>query len=454
MVNEIARAKNDIFGWPLVGLLFKHPRALFFVRLAVLFLFVSAVYFGLVYPDRTDNPYTLAIFWSLFWPFFMIVSIILTGPGFCGICPHGTMGRWLTKRGHNKKMPSWMKHKGIGLTVLLLAYWTPVYLLPGFLKTPWVVALFFLALTLFAAWIYFRYEAMGYCSYLCPIGAVTKSYGKVGSVMLHTYQEACSQCKTFECADVCKFHLQPFLFEKKHSMRDCTLCMDCAQACEAVGFSIIPPTSNLLGTIKDRGTSHTWVYILLLAVITIAMRLHHGLGHSSLKYSLPWYQAGKYFETLMPIGIDWTGFFALLAALIGTAVLVLGGYKAASSLLGISFRRFLHENSYALAPMVIIGALSHIGTFFFVHYASNIANAWLWLIGSGSIVHPLASMKEGWVHLFSIFGYIGSIWSAVILYKRIQRYDAGTFKSISAWFFATSIVWVYLALLVIQTTVR
>ena len=454
MVTTIQRKATDIFRWPIISLLFKNPIALFVVRTVTMLLFLSALYFGFAHPLSSENPYTTAIFWSLFWPFFMIVSLILMGPAFCGICPHGVLGRWLTPKGANKTMPDWLKNRNIGLGILLIAYWVPLYLFPGLLKTPWVASLLFLVLTLLAAFIFLRYKEMSYCTYTCPIGAVTKAYGKIGMTKLTTYQSACSECKTFECASACQSGLQPYNFEKKNSMRDCTLCMDCAVACEAVSFSITKPGSALSGEIKDRHTSHTWVYILLFAVITITMRLHHGLGHSPLKESLPWYKAGNWIETILPIGIDWVGFVALVTALVLTFALVFGGFKIASKVVNIPFKEFLHRNSYALAPVMIIGSLSHIGTFFFVHYASDLGNAWFWLIGSPEIMAPLATMRDGWVHIFSLFGFVGAFWSLGLLYNRLGVYQVSLKQKVLAWISGSLIIWGYIFLLVLQMTAR
>ncbi|MGB5966279.1 MAG: 4Fe-4S binding protein, partial [Sulfurimonadaceae bacterium] len=197
MVTTQIRKKSDIFGWPLVGFIFKNRLALFTVRTVTMLLFVSALYFGFAYPELAQNPYTTAIFWSLFWPFFMIISIVALGPGFCGICPHGVMGRWFAKLGLQKEVPSWLKHRGIGLAILIVLYWLPVYLLPGVLKIPLVASSLFLLLTVVAAVSYYMFKDMAYCSYLCPIGAVTKTFGKMGSVKLSTYQSACKECETF-----------------------------------------------------------------------------------------------------------------------------------------------------------------------------------------------------------------------------------------------------------------
>lgn len=454
MVDHVKRAGNDLLGWPLVSALFKNRALLFAVRALAAFLFVSAVWFGLRYPAVADNPYTAAVFWSLFWPFFMIVSIVLIGPGFCGVCPHGVMGRFLARFGTKKEVPSWLKHRGIGLGILIVAYWVPVYLFPGLLKTPWVAAALFGALTLAALFVFARYKEMAYCVYLCPIGSVTKSYGKLGMVKLQTYQDACSSCKTFDCAQACETGLQPYLFEKKNSMRDCTLCMDCAQACEAVSLRLVKPSSGMFGEIRDRHTMHTWVFILLLAVITITMHFHHGLGHSPVGKQTPWYAAGQWLAGFLPAGVDWVGFAALGMALTSTVLLVLGGFWIAARLLKAPFVTFLHHNSYALAPLMIVGSLSHVGSFFFLHYAPDLANAWYWLIGSTETMRPLATMRDGWVHLFSLFGYVGVAWSTLILFRRLGGYRATASKHVAAFFAAGAVIWFYTGLLVLQAAVR
>jgi ferredoxin len=322
------------------------------------------------------------------------------------------------------------------------------------LQTPWIASLLFLILTILAIAIFFRYADMSYCKYICPIGAVTKSYGKIGMTRLDTYQEACSECKTFDCASACPLGLQPFLFEKRNSMRDCTLCMDCAQVCEAVSFSVVKPASALTGKIKDSDNVHSWVYILLFAVITITMQLHHGLGHSSLKTSLPWYRSGEWLATFMPSAVDWVGFSAVVVSLGLTFGFIFGGFKVASIILKIPFKEFLHQNSYALAPMMIIGALSHVGTFFFVHYYSELVNAWLWLISSKEVVSPLASMRDGWVHSFSIFAFIGAFWSATLLYKRIALYGAPLKERLLSWAVSGTIIWFYLFLLLLRMSIH
>lgn len=455
MVDHITRSRGDIFGWPLLGFLFKNPKAIMAVRLIALALFTSALVLGLIYTDSAVNPYTTAIFWSLFWPFFMIISLVLIGPAFCGICPHGFIGRYLNRTGGRKPMPSWLGHRGIGLGILIALYWVPVYLFPGLLKTPWIASGLFLILTIAAFAMYYMYKDMAYCVSVCPIGAVTKGFGKVGMVQLRTYQDACMECKSFDCSNACTHGLQPFLFEKRNSMRDCTLCMDCAQSCEAVGFHLTKPSATLFGKINDRHNAFGWVFILLLGIITITMRYHHGLGHSSIGKQLPWVQLGAWLKQTSAIAVvDWVGFAAMSFALVSTFVLVFGGFKAASMILKMPFKTFLDHCVYALAPLMLFGSLSHVGSSFFIHYYSDLANGFNWLLGINEQVKPLATFRDGWVHSFGLFGYVGALWSAVLLGARLKLLEGSVTAKAMAWLFGGAMIWFYIWLMLLQAGLR
>ena len=112
-VVERTRSKLDILGWPIIGLFFSNTKVMTTVRLIALAIMVSAVYFGLVYPTEDINPYTGAIFWSLFWPFFLILTMATLGTVFCGICPHSFVGKHLNRIGPQKLLPAWLKNRWI-----------------------------------------------------------------------------------------------------------------------------------------------------------------------------------------------------------------------------------------------------------------------------------------------------------------------------------------------------
>lgn len=451
---EKTRNKLDILGWPIVGWFFTNSKLMLSVRLLVLAMLGSAIYFGLVYPTEEVNPYTGALFWSLFWPFFLILTMATLGTVFCGICPHSFVGKHLNRMGPKKALPAWLKNRWIGFGLLLVAYWLPLYIFPDVLKTPWVSALFFLVLTLVAWTMFYLYRNMAYCSSICPIGSVTSAFSKVGFAKLSTDQTHCKTCRTFECTKACEWNLRPYFFEKKNSMGDCTLCMDCAQACNSVELNLTKPSIQLTKPSSAKEPMNVWVYVWLLAVISITMRFHHSLGHSSIKEQLPWVQAGNWMESILPIPLlDWVGVMALSMALISTFAIVWGTFALSARVLNVPTTQFFQSAGQMMAPLMLIGAFSHIGSFFFIHYASDLMNAWYWLIGSAVVAQPLASFRDGWVHLFGLFNYVAVIWALIVLHKRLGLMQLSGFKRLSIWFVSAGIVWFYLFLVVFRATI-
>lgn len=448
------RSKLDILGWPIIGRFFSDSKLMTAVRLIVLAMLASAIYFGFVYPTQQQNPYTGALFWSLFWPFFLVLTMATLGTVFCGICPHSFIGKHLNRIGPKKPLPAWLKNRWIGFGLLLVAYWVPLYIFPDVLKTPWVSALFFLMLTIVAWSMFYLYRNMAYCSSICPIGTVTSAFSKVGFTKLTTDQNHCASCRSFDCTKACEWNLRPYFFEKKNSMGDCTLCMDCSQACNAVELKLTKPSAQLWKPINTKEPMNVWVYIWLLAVISITMRFHHSLGHSSIKEQLPWVQAGRWMENLIPLPmLDWIGVMALSMAVVSTFSIVWASFAISARIVKLPVKEFFQSAGQMMAPLMLIGALSHIGSFFFIHYASDLMNAWYWLIGSSTVAQPLASFRDGWVHLFGLFNYLAVIWALVVLHKRLGLMQLNALKRFTVWFISAGIVWFYLFLVIFRATI-
>jgi hypothetical protein len=447
---------KNILSWPLVGGLLTHPLSLNVLRSLVLVLFASAIYFGLTYPDEIDNPYTPAIFWSLFWPFFLVVSMVTFGPVFCTVCPHSFIGKYLNKIGPQKLMPNWLRNRWWGLGLLVVSYWVPVYVFPDFLKIPYVSAMYFLVLTAVAFVGFYLYRNMDYCRYGCPIGSVIKSYGKVSFTQLQTDSSACQTCRSFDCVKACQWNLRPYLFEKKNNMQDCTLCMDCAQACDSVEWTVTRFAKQVIEPVKQLDRMTVWVFITLLAVITMAMRFHHALGHSPLKESLPWHQIGSWLETVMPAVpmMDWVGLVALLMAVAMTFTLTLGGLWLASRVSKIEFWTLFETAGLAFGALMLVGALSHIGSFFFLHYAPDLVNAYYWLMDSDSVMKPLASHRDGWIHLFNLFNFLAVIISATVLYRKVGQLKLSGTAFWQTYVLSGLVIWVYLGLVILTLWAR
>ena len=444
MVEFIKRDKNDIFAIPILKTIFKNRIFQKSVQVLVLVLFIYAIYFGFENPTK-ENTFTKNVFWGLFWSLFMVSTLPTFGRIFCGICPHGFLGKYITKYGLKQNMPKILKNRYIGIFLLVFGWWAVYYIFPGALRIPYATAIMFTVLSVLAFVFYFLYKDMDYCKYICPIGNLTKAYQKVSFTKLGSYKEACSTCRTFECAKACTYNLKPFTFDKKNSMDDCTLCMDCSSACASVNFKIIPPSSTLFKKTKIE-KSDIWVYIVIFASITFTMSFHHALGRTNISDSLPWVQSANYINSIFDIkSFDLVGLFAFSYSMISVITVSIIGMYLASKVLNESFKSTFYSLGYAYAPLFIIAGLGHLLHSFFTHTYANILNGFIQGFSLDiNKVENLASRSDTWLNIFNILPYIAIIWAFVILYKRINLFKVSKSKRILSFIFASSLIVFYL----------
>lgn len=417
---SVHREKGDLFGISPLSFLFKNRYMLLLYRLSTLFLLLYAIIYGFINPTE-ENIFTRAVFWSIFWPFFMVITLPTLGNVFCMVCPHGFLGKHITKVGLKLRAPRWLKNPYIGLLVFnILAYWFVLYTFPGALRTPLATASFFLFFTLLSLLFFFLFRGMAYCKYVCPIGSVNTAFSRTSFTWLSTYGDICKDCKKPACALNCPYELNPSKFEERNSMTNCTLCMECARSCDAVKFEFRPWGTSLLKPIKNPKFWEVWVYILMVAVITFTMRLHHGLSRSAVGEYMPWVVIGKYLkESLnLPVWIDPSGLLALLTSLSFVLLITYISFWLVSSLTGRSFSEVFLTLGYAFAPLMIVGGLSHVLEFFFIEYYHNTVNGFSQAFGLELHVSPLAKRGEIWLKTFQIFPLIAGLWSLYILWRR------------------------------------
>ncbi len=416
------RSKRDIFALPVISFLFKNRYMLLFYRLFTLFLLLYAIIYGFINPTK-ENLFTNAVFWSIFWPFFMVITLPTLGNVFCMICPHGFLGKHITKIGLKLRAPKWLANPYIGpIGSNILAYWFVLYTFPQLPSKPLITALFFLFFTLLSAIVFFLFRGMAYCKYICPIGSVNTAFARTGSLWLSTYQEECKTCKKPDCALACPYELNPSKVDQRNSMTNCTLCMECAHVCDAVRLEIKNFGSSLYKEIKTPKEWEVWVYILLVGIITITMRFHHGLSRSSIGDHMPWNMVGNYLQELfgLPKFVDMSGFVAMVMGLSVALFLSLGSFWLISKLFNVSYKKVFLTLGYAFAPLMIVGGLSHVLEFFFIEYYHNIVNGFSQAFGLGINVEPLAKRGESWLMIFRVFPFIAGLWSLHILWHRVR----------------------------------
>ncbi len=447
MKNIIQRKKKDLFSFSLLKFLFKNKTFLFLFRLTISFLFFYAIFLGFIYPTKEENLFTTALFWSLFWSFFMVLSLSTLGRIFCGICPHGFIGKYITKFGLKKKMPKKFANSFIGLGIILIGYWLMIFLFPSIYSIPYNTAIFFAILTLLSFVIYYLYDDMAYCKYICPLGTVTKAFSKVGFTKLETYNEGCSSCKTFDCATACSYNLKPFTFAKKNSMEDCTLCMDCALSCENVALNLQKPSSTLFDKFKTQKVE-VWAILILTAILSFAMTFKHSLNRTAIADEFVWNKISVYLKSFIStdfISID--GFSVLFFSIFFVLGLNIIGMFIGSKIMKVEYEKTFYTLGYALAPLFIIGGLSHILEFFFISYASNIVNGFNQAFSLGfDKMQPLANRGDSWLFVFKIFTHIAYIWAFVLMIYRLKLLETKKYLKIIAYPFVSIIIIVYMCL--------
>jgi hypothetical protein len=382
----------------------------------------------------------------------MVLTLPSFGKVFCSICPHAFLGKQLQKIGLNRRMPKWMDSPYWGLGLILMIYWSVLYLLPGTYKNGLSAAILFLVLTLFAVVIYYLFKDMGYCKTFCPIGAITRSYAKVAPTQLGSYESACHDCKTFECAKACDYGLSPFKFASRNNMGDCTLCMDCANSCEAINFKVTQPAKSLVKPMKHAKTFEIWTFLWITAAATITMQFHHALGRTAIAPELPWNQSAAYFTALLgDIGVSMSGLFSFMYAIAFTMFLGLGGLWIASKLLKKEFNTLLLSLGYSFAPLMIIGAFSHILPFFFYHYYSDVVNGFIWAFSLPfEQVSALATRRDAWLRIFEFIPFIAVIFSWVILIRQMKLLQLTWIQKVISFPFAGALSIGYLAVVIFK----
>lgn len=447
MKTIIQRKRDDLFSFSLTRFLFKNRYFLFILRLTIAFLFFYAIIFGFIYPTKNENLFTTALFWSLFWSFFMVISLSTLGRIFCGICPHGFIGKYITKIGLKNKIPKKLANPFIGLGILLCSYWLPIFLFPGIYTSPYNTAIFFTILTILSFIFFYFYDDMAYCKNICPLGSVTKAFSKVSFTKLETYKDGCSTCKTFDCAKACKYDLKPFTFSKKNSMEDCTLCMDCATSCDNVAFYLKKPSSRLFNNFKIQKVE-IWTILLLTSILSFAMTFNHALNRSAISEDFIWNKTSNYIKSFTDIQfISISDLMVLIYAIIFVLSTYTIGIYIASKIMKVEFEKTFYTLGYAIAPLFIIGGLSHIGEFFFLSSASNIINGFNQAFSLGlDKMQPLASRKDEWLHIFKIFSHIAYIWAFILMAIRLKLIDTKKSLKILAFPFASALIIFYMGL--------
>jgi ferredoxin len=232
---------SDVFTWPVLGpaLRWKHARTA--LQLVLLGVAIVLVVHGLVGPQLAPANLATVLTW-VHYRGLLIVALLAAGNLFCTGCPF-ILVRDAARRLHapTARWPRWLRRKwpalALFVAVLFVYELFDLWALPR--ATAWLVIGYFGA----ALVVDLVFAGGSFCKYVCPIGQFNFVASTLSPLELRVREPAtCSACRTVDCIKGRRAPEAPlqvvrrgcelglFLPAKVGNL-DCTLCLDCVQAC-------------------------------------------------------------------------------------------------------------------------------------------------------------------------------------------------------------------------------
>ncbi len=216
-----------------------------------------------------------AFLWNIFRPLTLIL-LLLVANVFCMACPF-TWPRELARRFRIRQFrwPEHLSSKWPAALLLLLFFWA--YEQFALWNSPRDTALLLLAYVVAATTINTVFTGASFCKYVCPVGQFNFIASLFAPLELGVRSShVCSSCSTHDCVRGnavnrgCELKL--YLPNKVGNL-DCTLCLDCVQACPSDNVSLTPrsplrelrrdPVRSSIGRISARPD----IAVLILVVV-------------------------------------------------------------------------------------------------------------------------------------------------------------------------------------------
>ena len=445
--------KSELTAWPVLGWLLRKGYLMTGLRAFSLIVFAIAIGSGLYFQDARVGLATLVL-WGIFWPLLTAILTPTLGNVFCGICPHGFIGKQLSKFGLQRSFPKKLRGIWGGILLIVVGYWVIGYAMPGFLSSSTRnTALYFTLFTGLAFIVFFIYKDMAWCKHLCPLGRVLSTHGKVGILQIQTEQRDCVQCKSFDCVKACSYHLSPFSFEKRNNMGSCTLCMDCLPACSSVKLVAKPLGSALTRPINNQNRHEMWVFIIILGVAGVGIQFLHGLQHTPLKPYLPWILLGDLlhdFISINPETFNIGRFLALVMGLGITLLVSIWGYQKAARLLDMPWTKTANTLAVGLAPLAIIGLIPHAVTGFTTRTAHTLSQEISTLLNVNWQIEPIATRGDTWFTYLNWLPYIAMLWTLWLIWQRSGVLTTDSQRRMKVFYYASVPAFTYMVIFAIK----
>ncbi len=244
------RTGLDLLSIPFVGAMIRWR---YFRRVAQTVMFLLALIIiadGLFGHQMSSMNLAGVLPWT-HWRGLSVVALFSVGNFFCMACPF-TLTRDLGRRflPARWRWPRRMRSKWLAVGLLAVYLWA--YEAFSLWDSPWLTAWIIIGYFVAAFVIDGLFKGASFCKYVCPIGQFNFIQSLISPLEVKARNlDVCRTCTTHECIRGSSVQrgceLQLFVPRKSGNM-DCTLCLDCINACphKNVGLISITPASQLI----------------------------------------------------------------------------------------------------------------------------------------------------------------------------------------------------------------
>ncbi len=248
--STVNRAPWDLLRLRGIGRFLRWRNARLCLQLPLLLLAVAVIYDGLAGPQAAPMNLAGVLPW-IHWRGVLILGLLAVGNLFCFACPFTLprllARRWFVRGDANPQRARWrvwprpLRNKWLAVALVAVFLWSyeafSLWDRPAW--TAWIALGYFAAA--FAIDGFFRGGT--FCKYVCPIGQFNFVQSLVSPTEVQVRSpQTCASCRTHDClvgrggSPGCEMQLH---LPQKSSNLDCTLCLDCVQACPHDNIGVI-----------------------------------------------------------------------------------------------------------------------------------------------------------------------------------------------------------------------
>ena len=270
------------------------PQIVFLAVFIALFIgSIGVGYESKIAPYIASTNLANQLVWNIWWPVTLVIAAI-AGRLWCSVCPLELINALGSRIGLKKKVPGFLKSGWVvTLFYAFILFGAGKYL--GLQEVPRTLAIYLLSIVFLSFILGLIYEKRSFCSYVCPLGSILGMYSYIAVTEWRADDAAIYKtCKTKDCVvkknhykligHSCTSNINPARIPNN---RECLLCTHCLKACPSTNFRFslrLPFTdffTNLKLTFPEMGililiigfVNNNWHALVIFTLIPLLLCL-------------------------------------------------------------------------------------------------------------------------------------------------------------------------------------